>query len=340
MPQSRAPQPPPLARAGIDRAAAERDTPDLVDRLRQQADTRVVAVHGDRGLVEPSGTRLHLVAPTAIAGAAEWAFLGRDASGAAVLLAATAADAPEPVVRDASDSATAPDSPQWRALRAAGGELDAVDAGLLVEAVSLGRWLLDAPFCSTCGTRTVVRAAGWARHCPVSEGGCGREHFPRTDPAVIVAVQSTDGERLLLGKNAIWAGRNLYSTFAGFVEAGESLESTVAREVLEEAGVAVDDLRYRGSQSWPYPRSLMLGFHATAAAGTVARADGEEIVDVRWFSRDELAEALGAQAREAQARASVASDSGASVTGDTAPFALPGTASIAHRLIVDWVERA
>lgn len=257
-----------------------------------------------------------------------------------MLLAATAADAPEPVVRDASDSATAPDSPQWRALRAAGGELDAVDAGLLVEAVSLGRWLLDAPFCSTCGTRTVVRAAGWARRCPVSEGGCGREHFPRTDPAVIVAVQSTDGERLLLGKNAIWASRNMYSTFAGFVEAGESLESTVAREVLEEAGVAVDDLRYRGSQSWPYPRSLMLGFHATAAAGAVARADGEETVDVRWFSRDELAEALGAQAREAQARASGASGAPASVTGDTAPFALPGTASIAQRLIVDWVERA
>lgn len=230
-----------------------------------------------------------------------------------VLLAVTAADAEAP--------AAAEQAAQWRALREVGGALDPIDAGLLVEAVSLGRWLVDAPYCSACGARTVVRAAGWARHCLA----CGREHFPRTDPAVIVAVQSADGERLLLGKNALWAGRNMYSTFAGFVEAGESLESTVAREVLEEAGIALTDVRYRGSQSWPYPRSLMLGFHATAVPGAEARGDGEEIVDVRWFARDELAEAFAAQAQDAAGGAG---------------FALPGPASIAHRLILDWVERS
>ena len=334
MPEHRAPEPPPLARAGIDRAAAERDAPHLVDELRQQAATRVVAVHGDRGLVAAGGTRLHLVAPGAVAPDAEWAFLGRAADGTAVLLAATATDAPAPVSAAAGDDAAGDEppavggapgvgAPQWLPLRGIGGELDPVDAGLLVEAVSLGRWLVEAPFCSACGGRTTVRAAGWARHCP----SCGREHFPRTDPAVIVAVQSADGERLLLGKNALWAGRNMFSTFAGFVEAGESLESTVAREVLEEAGVEVVALHYRGSQSWPYPRSLMLGFRATVAPGAVARADGEEIVEVRWFSRAELADALAAQSSHVGDPASPA-------------FTLPGTASIAHRLIVDWVERS
>lgn len=313
MPEHRAPEPPPLARAGIDRAADERSVEGLVDLLRGEAATRVVAVHGDRGLVEASGSRLHLLAPDAVGEAAEWAFLGRDAQGAVVLLAVTAADAEAP--------AAAEQAAQWRALREVGGALDPIDAGLLVEAVSLGRWLVDAPYCSACGARTVVRAAGWARHCLA----CGREHFPRTDPAVIVAVQSADGERLLLGKNALWAGRNMYSTFAGFVEAGESLESTVAREVLEEAGIALTGVRYRGSQSWPYPRSLMLGFHATAVPGAEARGDGEEIVDVRWFARDELAEAFAAQAQDAEGGAG---------------FALPGPASIAHRLILDWVERS
>lgn len=95
--------------------------------------------------------------------------------------------------------------------------------------------------------------------------------------------------------------------------------------MLEEAGIALTDVRYRGSQSWPYPRSLMLGFHATAVPGAEARGDGEEIVDVRWFARDELAEAFAAQAQDAAGGAG---------------FALPGPASIAHRLILDWVERS
>lgn len=281
----------------------------MLEALRSQPDTRVVAVHGDRGTVA-GGDRVHTVAVDEIEGDAEWAFLGRDAQGRAVLLAATAAAAPPPV-------SALPAGVGWAPLRAVGGALDAVDAGLLVGAVALGRWLVDAPFCSACGGRTFVRAAGWARHCPA----CGTEHFPRTDPAVIVAVASADDERLLLGKNALWADRNMYSTFAGFVEAGESLESAIVREVREEAGVDVVDCRYRGSQAWPYPRSLMLGFHARVAPGAVARPDGVEIVDARWFERAELAAVLDGDL-------------------DPAPFGLPGDTSIAHRLIVDWVERA
>ena len=294
-------RPPALARGGIDRCADERSAPDLLARLRGEASTRVVAVHGDRAPLDGDGALL-TVPVGHIREGVSWAFLGRDAEGAAVLLAASGADEDIPVAAHPADA--------WGSLRAIGGEMSATDAGLLVEAVALGRWLVEAPFCSHCGARTEERAGGWARHCPV----CGREHFPRTDPAVIVAVISPDGSSLLLGKNALWADRNLDSTFAGFVEAGESLESAIVREVQEEAGVLVEALQYRGSQSWPYPRSLMLGFHATAADISAARADGEEIVDVRWFSREEI-------------RAALRGD------GD---ILLPGTTSIAHRLIADW----
>ncbi|MBF4560581.1 NAD(+) diphosphatase [Microbacterium sp. VKM Ac-2870] len=298
-------RPPALARGGIDRAAEERTDTGLIERLRADAGARVVAVHGDRVPVDASGA-LRTVAVGEVREDSAWAFLGRDATGAAMLLAATASNAASPVREPAAFESDA----GWASLRAVGGTLSATDAGVVVEAVALGRWLVDAPFCSHCGARTVERSAGWARHCPV----CGREHFPRTDPAVIVGVISPDGSRLLLGKNAVWAERNVYSTFAGFVEAGESLESAIIREVHEEAGVEVGSLDYRGSQSWPYPRSLMLGFHAVAADPDVARADGEEIVDVRWFTRDEVLAALRGE-------------------GDVV---LPGTSSIAHRLIADW----
>lgn len=305
MASSDTPHPPALARAGIDRAGDERADATLVDRLRADATTRVIAVHDDRALVSADGT-LHRASAHEIGPGARWAFLGRGADGAGILLAVTSAAEPAPL------SGENPAGADWASLRAVGGDLHAVDAGLFVEAVALGRWLVDAPFCPACGTATELRTAGWSRHCP----GCGREHFPRTDPAVIVAVQSPDGSRLLLGKNAMWASRNMYSTFAGFVEAGESLESTIVREVREEAGVTVTAMQYRGSQAWPYPRSLMLGFRATTVADAAPRADGVEIVDVRWFDRAELAQALAG-------------------SGDVG---LPGAASIARRLIVDWVE--
>lgn len=303
MTRSDTPQPPALARAGIDRAADERDELGILERLRSDASTRVVAVHGDLGLVETAEARVHTVAVHDVRADVEWALLGRSVAGAAILLAASGSDSPPPT--------PAPAQATWRPLRAVGGELEPVDAGVLVEAVALGRWLVEAPFCPACGARTEVRTAGWSRRCP----SCGREHFPRTDPAVIVAVESADGRQLLLGKNALWADPNIYSTFAGFVEAGESLESTIVREVREEAGVTVEHTAYRGSQSWPYPRSLMLGFRATVGADAVPQPDGVEIVDARWFDRAQLKAALAGH-------------------GDVG---LPGAASIAHSLIVDWV---
>ncbi|MBN9179561.1 NAD(+) diphosphatase [Microbacterium sp.] len=296
---------PALARGGIDRSADERSRPGLLDRLRHDVAARVLLIHGDAAPV--SGSGLRYLSTSEVPGEAEWAFLGRDAAGAPLLTAVL------------PDGAEAPSAiGEWGSLRATGGDLPAADADAFVEALSLGRWLRDAAFCPACGARTELRTAGWSRLC----SSCGREHFPRTDPAIIVAVTSgSDPDRILLGSNALW-GANRFSCFAGFVEAGESLETAVTREVGEEAGVRVTDIEYRSSQAWPYPRSLMLGFRAVAVVDGEARPDGEEIAAVRWFTRDEIRSAL---------------DRGDTWDGSSEDgLLLPGRASIAHRLIVDW----
>lgn len=170
-------------------------------------------------------------------------------------------------------------------LREAGVLLSERDAGLLVHAVALENWQRLHRFCSRCGERTVIAAAGHIRRCPA----CGAEHYPRTDPAVIMLV-TDDEDRALLGRQVHWPeGR--FSTLAGFVEPGESIERAVIREVAEEAGVAVGGVEYVGSQPWPFPSSLMLGFMARATSPEV-RVDGEEIEEARWFSRDDLGEAI------------------------------------------------
>lgn len=286
-----------LAVPPVDRAGGERDDPELLSRLRAAAGTRVLVVRRDAAPMREG--RLVFVAADELSSVREWAFLGRDADGAAVLLA---------VVPDEAEDVPSPDA-EWAPLRASGGDLPAAEAELLTTAVALAGWLRDAPFCPACGTRTELRHAGWSRHCPV----CGREHFPRTDPAVIVLITSAVDDRVLLGANAAWGGER-YSCFAGFAEAGESLEDAVAREVNEEANVRLRRVQYRGSQAWPYPRSLMLGFRAEVVDDAEAQADGEEIVEVRWFTRDEI---------------------GAAMRGEGVAQ-LPGPASIARRLIDDW----
>lgn len=291
-------------RAPFDRAADLRTEIGVIDRLRTDPTTSVIAVRDGRvriggdGLDSPTLLR---VSPDEV-GEATWALLGRGEAGTAVLLAALA---PETDTVD-----TAPEE-TWLGLRDLGGRLGGEDAEVLIESLALAGWLRDAAFCPTCGGGTELRQAGWSRRCLV----CGREHFPRTDPAVIVAVESEDGERLLLGANANWGGR-MYSCFAGFTEAGESLETTVHRELAEESGVRLSSLRYVSSQPWPFPRSLMLGFRAVALDEDEVRPDGEEIVDVRWFTRAEIGTALA---------------------GD-GPVGLPGAASIARALILSWYE--
>lgn len=291
--------------SALDRRSVERNVPHLRTTLREDRATRVLVISGDAApLLAPDA--LGWLSPREVpSGVQEWVFLGRFADGTAALAAI--------LTREDDPAQAYPDIPApsgWGHLRKIGGGLEVTDADAMVAAVSAGQWLLGAAFCPACGGETRVESAGWSRRCV----RCHREHFPRTDPAVIVAITSkSDPDRLLLGANAAWGGER-YSCFAGFTEAGESLEATVVREVKEEAGVDVDTVRYHSSQPWPYPRSLMLGFYASAIDDEQIQPDGEEIVSVRWFSREEIAEGLAGRA----------------------DFGLPGTSSIAHRLISLW----
>ena len=203
------------------------------------------------------------------------------------------------------------DGEEWAELRSVGGLLDARDAGLMVTAVALDNWARTHTRCPRCGEPTVPVDAGWARRCPAD----GTQHFPRTDPAVIVLVRDGD-DRALLGRQGRWAD-GWFSTLAGFVEAGESAEAAVRREVHEESGIVVgdgpDDLHYLGSQPWPFPCSLMLGYHAWTHDPDTIAVDGEEIVEARWFSREELADACA-----------------------TGAVRLPPDISIARRLVERW----
>jgi len=199
-------------------------------------------------------------------------------------------------------------------LRTDGASLSATDAALLVTVTALLGWHAKAGFCSVCGAPTEPEVAGWARRCVRN----GHEEYPRTDPAVICLVHD-GGDQVLLGRQPSWPpGR--FSVLAGFVESGESLEACVQREIGEEVGVAVTDIHYLGSQPWPFPRSIMLGFQATAdPSDPVVPRDGE-IAEAGWFSREQVRAAL---------------DSG-DWTGDELPLRLPGSVSIARGMLEAW----
>ena len=192
-------------------------------------------------------------------------------------------------------------------LREAAALLNDRDAGLFTHSVALANWHATHTHCPRCGTPTVTVAAGHAQRCPAD----GSEHFPRIDPAVIMLVTDPD-DRCLLARNRRWPERRV-SILAGFVEPGESAEQAVAREVQEETGIAVARVRYAGSQPWPMPQSLMLGFRAAASGDLELRVDDDEIAEAHWYSREELRLALAAQ-----------------------EILLPPPVSIAHRLIQSW----
>ncbi|MCS4275559.1 NAD+ diphosphatase [Mycetocola sp. BIGb0189] len=310
----------PLSRSEIDRDYTTRENPDLAIELLADADARYLLMRAGTTAVEHARLRLFRASelpadiatlPPTYLGRALRDEAGTPAGARIVSLDLDVLNGADAAGSEADDAAArVHPGGEWGSLRDFGAVFEARDAGLLTEALALVNWHRSSTFCSRCGHPTEVRQAGWSRHCP----NCGAEHFPRTDPAIIVLV--TDAEdRVLLGSNALWrAGQ--YSLLAGFVEAGESLEQAVVREIFEEAGVRVVDPRYRGSQPWPLPRSLMLGYTARVAADQDPRAvtpDGEEILDLRWFSRESLRAEAGT-------------------------LTLPGTTSIARALLDDWLS--
>ncbi|MFW6091518.1 MAG: NAD(+) diphosphatase [Actinomycetota bacterium] len=281
-------RPPAFVRPLVDRATERRRDAEWLAGAWRDGGTRVLVVADGRAPVRDGGL---VLVPPAEAPTGDVFLLGVDGDGTAYF--AVRVDGPHP-------------DPDAASLREAGRRLGDFDGALMAHAVALANWHAAHQHCSRCGAPTDVGEAGHVRRCPVD----GSEHYPRTDPVVIVLVVD-ESDRCLLGHQSTWPeGR--FSTLAGFVEPGETPEQAVVREVHEETAVAVRSCTYAGSQPWPFPSSLMLGYYAQAA-GTPPRPDGEEISDARWFTREELADAL--QAGEVR---------------------LPPSVAISHRLIEGW----
>ena len=258
-----------FAGGGLDRMGPRRtDAAWLADRRADPA-SRVVIATRDGVLVDPDGTPA-TVAVSEVPDDAETVLLGVGHDGAAVFAADPGPERGAALRPEAS----------LVGLRDVAAMSALADANLLAHASGLLNWHRRHRFCANCGHATDSVEAGYVRSCP----NCGAQHHPRTDPVVITLV--TDGDRVLLGRNANWPERR-FSCLAGFVEPGESLEEAVAREVGEEAGVTVSDVRYVSSQPWPFPASLMLGFEATYAGGDPHPHD-RELQAVAWFTREDL----------------------------------------------------
>lgn len=253
--------------ASLDRADALRSDADALARLWSNA--TVIAIDAEGRALADGDAGPRLLSAGDIEGAFEHALLLGVRGDEAWF---------------AVDAERLADAPEARTdLRSAAAAWPPFDASLFAQARAMRHWRDRHRFCSVCGGENAFVRAGWLGRCT----RCGAEHYPRTDPAVIVAIG--DGERLLLGRQAGWP-EHRYSTLAGFVEPGESLEQTIVREVHEESGVRVLRSRYLASQPWPFPGSLMLGFVAEAEPDEPVA--GDELEDARWFSRDEVGAAL------------------------------------------------
>jgi len=284
-----------FARGALDRAGHRRKDPGLLASLLTDPATRVVEVVAGRAKVIESdgGPALVLRSPGEQDGSRLAAFLGRDDGGTAYL----------GVVGDTQD--VSPTS-QWRTLREVGGLLSDRDAGVFATMQALANWHATHAHCPVCGAPTEPEQSGWIRRCTQD----GTEHYPRTDPAVIMAV-TDEADRLLLARSPHWPEGRL-SVLAGFVEPGESLEAAVAREIFEEVGLVVEQVRYLGNQPWPFPSSLMVGFTSRALEPTL-HLDMEEIVEAVWVTREELRDMVRA-----------------------GRFGISPTVSIARRMIEHW----
>jgi len=285
----------------LDRASARRDDPDWLAARRTEGGTALVPIWRDRCLVRGD-------APVLLSGTAgerdagQLVFLGLDAAGAArFAVDLSGLDESDALARCGADRAV-----DVRSLVPA---LPPDAAGEIAYARGLTHWHRYHQFCGLCGVPTVSSPSGHSRRC----GTCGRDLFPRIEPAVIVLVELPGPEpRCLLARPA-GADDLHFSTVAGFVEVGEGLEDAVRREVAEETGVAVGTVSYRGSQAWPFPAGLMVGFRAVATSDRIA-VDGVEVAEARWFTRADLVARIADAAR---------------------PYRVD---SIGARLITDWLD--
>lgn len=292
-----------FAALALERAAERRDDVEWISARRDDARARYVVLDPDgRGLARADRGGLRYLGESERS--AHWpdaaiAFLGATDEASYFVAAASQAGVAE--------TASALQG-RWMDLRAAGLSLPAFDAGLFAYARALLFWQTRVRFCGACGHATTLVSAGHKALC--SNPACGLEHFPRTDPAIIVIVGWRDA--CLLGRQPGWPdGR--WSTLAGFVEPGESLEDAVRREVFEEAGVRVDESDYHSSQPWPFPASLMLGFSARASDPAISV--GAELAEARWFEVDDIVRGLADRS-----------------------LVLPPPLSVSNRLIEHWLR--
>ena len=264
-----------FAAFAIDRASERREDADWLAQARAAAIARRVVVRADGKLLATAGgAALNYLPLDAVAG--ELPFLGL--VGETPLFLHVLAEAEADALRESLGA-------ELRDPRALAATLAPGEAGLTAYARSLLHWQSRKRFCGRCGAPTRFEAAGHRARC--TDPACNQEYFPRTDPAIITIVH--DGDACLLGRQAGWP-ENAYSTLAGFVEPGETLEHAVAREVREETGVIVERARYRGSQPWPFPASIMLGFDAAATTREVQV--GNELSEARWFEAARMPELI------------------------------------------------
>jgi NAD+ diphosphatase len=310
------PDVPILARSGHDRIAHRRTDDGWVSAAWNDPASRVLLISpAATAPVQPGGRSLRFVAASEAPSEGVRVLLGATGDAVYLALLATGEIPGGDLVSAGSD---------WRGLRELATELTDLDVGLLTTAVALHAWHRTHRHCPRCGARTEVTKAGWTRTCPADSS----EHFPRTDPAVIMLVHDGAG-RCVLARGPQWpAGR--MSVLAGFVEAGESAEAAVVREVREEVGIEVCDVAYVASQPHPFPASLMLGYTARVAGDPRLVIDADEIVEAGWYTREDVR-------RTTDWGSEPAAGADPALSELPALRGLPGAMSIARQLINAWL---